>query len=326
MSSLFTLNSYARGDEEARNLLPDLDYFTDGALPVDASLTGAYADQWYVASSSLGSGGAYTAVIDTTFARTGDQSLRLSLSTAGAPDNSVQVMSPHIDVTPGETYLFAGWRGKTENITARSYFRIAGGSTDSLTEYPASTNANDIDGHVLYEDVDLTDIDTGSGPDATLMTRAATIATIPAGVTRAAIRVINWKPTSGSTHYWDDFAIYQLTGAEAYQGDTGWFQLTLVDTGNWTIGGGNTPSARIRDRVIYFRGNVQSFPSGSWFQYASLPLVLAPELDTRFPGAGGTATYFAHLISASTGAVSAYCSSTTTGYNGLGGIRYPLDD
>lgn len=274
MSSLFTLNTYARGEEDGRNLLPDTDFFSGGDLPVDTSTNGTYAEQWYVAGSTLGTGGDYAAVIDDTFGRTGTNSLRLSLSTTGAPGNSVQVMSPHVDVEPGETYLFTGWAGKTENTTARSYFRIAGGSDDTLTEYVASQNTNDIDGHITYEDKDLPDIDTGSGPDATLMVRRTVIATIPAGITRAAIRVINWQPTSGSTHYWDDFGIYKLTGEGAYTGDTGRIELALIN--NWVDYGTvyGIPAIQMKNGWIKMTGLVKD---GTTAICTVLPECLRPE-------------------------------------------------
>lgn len=288
MSSLFTPNSYIRGVESSENLLPDpsLELQDAGALPY-ATSNSALPNVWSLNGYGLGTGGAYAAVVDDTFGRDGSKSLRISLSTAGAPDNWVTVLSPHIDVIPGETYLFAGWGGKTESTTAKSYFRVAAGSTDAFTEY-TGTSTYGLTPQLTWENQDLPDIGTEGAADYTLMTRVAQVVTIPAGIYRAAIRLYNYKPASGSTHYWDSFEVYRLTGPGAFTGDTGWVSQPINAT-HAAVSGYPLQIRRVGTRVN-IRGMVQWTSGAVTDIFATVPLGFRPSTATWLQACHGNDT------------------------------------
>ena len=141
--------------------------------------------------------------------RTGRNGVELS---ANATTGSARVRSGNFAVTPGYRYVVSVYAGKMEAVTSRLYVRVAGGSTDALTEYPASSTGTMIpwDGGVddQIENVDVPLL--GDRADSDAYGLYSGIVTIPAGITRASIMVWNYQPTAVSRVMVDDVAIIPL--------------------------------------------------------------------------------------------------------------------
>jgi len=260
VTSMFTPNMYNRGttEEEDQNLLA-------GSISADTAgelATEIVDNAWRILEASLGTGGTTLAQITTDVTRNGSASLQLSLSAAGAPDNGLKMFSPVFDLIPGETYMVAAWAGKTESGTARSYLRVAGGTDVDLTEYPGSTSGTGIPTHITWESQDLPQL--GDPVDTSLMKRIAMVFTVPENIVYGALRVYNWQPTSGSTHYWSDFELYQLTGDGAYGGDTGNIEVDYINTTNFE-GYGSPEDRTIIRRIgnaVYCSGTMRQKVAG----------------------------------------------------------------
>jgi hypothetical protein len=152
--------------------------------------------------------------------------------------------------------MVAAWAGKTEGGTARSYLRVMGGTDVDLTEYPGSNVGTGIPTHTTWEDQDLPQL--GNPVDTSLMKRVALVFTVPEDIVYGALRIYNWKPASGSTHYWSDFELYQLTGDGAWYGDTGWQTLPVDNTTNFEYYDSAKPTEISRvGKAVYLRGELR---------------------------------------------------------------------
>jgi hypothetical protein len=221
MTSIFTLNSYARGaDLDESNLLWNGDFEqvdTSYAFPsVDydgsATAVGQYPNVWVSPDNTTG-----TVSITTTGVNSGLYCLRLSCTSG----QTAAARSPVVEVTPGETYLFRFKAKKQEAQTARLYSRLASGTTTDLNENPGWSTATALiaDSGVVEND-DLTFSYANIGH----------VATIPTGHNYAAIRASNFQPTGTSNIYLDDFEVYQLTGDDAWYGDTNWVRVLFQNS------------------------------------------------------------------------------------------------
>ena len=226
-----------------------------GTLPYSATFS-TYSDQWSVVYYTLGASGAYAASCDAGQGISGGKALKLALSTAGAPANELDLKSPHFDVVPGATYALGAWVRKTEGGTAKTYLRLMGGSDDTLSLYSGrggGAMAHEVGWYWAGENVSQN------------WTWAATVLTIPVGVTRAAVRILNYQPPSGSTHYWHGFKVQRL--GPGFTGDTGTIRASSmlnswVNYVDWTPDPGagtyNPVEMRRVGPMVYFGGMVKS--------------------------------------------------------------------
>lgn len=299
---------------------PQAEIMVDGSVEIQTagSLPGStdrsvYQDRWSVWEVS-GSGSAW--ITATGAAHDGGQVL--SLISGGGYQRAT---SEHFDVEPGVTYVARFRAGKLGSGTARLYMRMAGGSDDNLTEYPGNSSSSGLQPNGTLENVDVPSLGANAGAANPALYQEYSFAfTVPAGVTRAAWSAVNFQ-TTGTVEVWlDSFEITPVRN----EGDTDWVNCTLVNTGGWSAGGGIVPAFRVKSGIIFFRGNIQSFPSGSWYQVVTIPSGLCPAITANFPGGLGTNVNTAFIVN-SNGAVSAYCASTTTAWLSMSGISYPLD-
>lgn len=284
MSTIFSPQTYNRGEVETStdNLLSDGDLEDSGfRLPESTNLS-IFSEQWSICSSATGTGGAYDAVKVSEAVWEGEKNLRLSISTAGAPDNQVQVMSPHFDVVPGGTYVFTCRVGKYGTGIDRAYIRIAGGSTDSLTEYPGSNIGNAIPTSPTYEDQSPPSLGSAQPYNTSLYTTVTLIWTVPAGVTRCAVRLFNWKTAAGASVVFDDFRVTQVKRGANEGLDTLWVPLTLQN--GWIPYGGEytPPAVRRIGNVVYLRGLIRDGTTTANTPVATLHPIFRPEYRRIF--------------------------------------------
>lgn len=123
-------------------------------------------------------------------------------------------------------------------------------------------------------------------------------------------------------------ALIEMSGDVRIEGrrmrDTGWIPLTRNNTAAHSIGGGVVPAVRVIDDVAYLRGNISSFASGSFLQIATLDTPYRPSATANYPASANSATAFSIQVNATNGAVSVYCSATTSAWLSLTGAQYPL--
>jgi hypothetical protein len=196
-----------------KNLVRDPSF--EETYSIDTASTSNY-DKWRIIDQTVGTGGTVSAVRYAS-PRSGAWALKLATSTVGSPTNQIQVYSPNIAVTPGQTYVLSINAAKLTSATVRFYVRIAGGSTQDLTEYPASSPGTQIpfsgeDGATFLENQDLTNAGDPADPNA--FDNFTGQFTVPAGVNWVAVRVFNWSPSSGTALVVDDVSVIPLgTGA-----------------------------------------------------------------------------------------------------------------
>lgn len=241
-------------------------------------------DSWCEADASSGTTSVET---DDVYAP-GTQSIKCVTS----PSSQSALRSPVLDVTPGETYL-ARFRGKRTSTESNTYFRIAAGSDDNLTEWPAYSPSTYLtpdtaayEGRVLDDE----------------WTWHQVVFTAPTGITKAALRVLEYQPSSESTIYLGGFELHRLTGPDAWEGDTGWIEPALLN--GWVNygGSGSYGTARIRrvGTVVHTQGLVKDGTSGYVFTY---PSGFYPGVTKIYPAISNSA--FARINNLSTGTLQA---------------------
>lgn len=248
-----------QGNHKPRSLVPDPSIEDDETIPLastDGSGRATYIDRFSIVMAS----GTYSATRDGLNARSGGLALKLS---SNASPSYVMVFGPHFDVIPGKTYVGRVWVKKGEAGTSKLYLRMAGGSTDAMTEYPASNGSN---GLLTQRTVEGINLSTEYAP-------LTFITTIPAGITRVAFEAMNYQPAATSTIYLDDFDFRPIELVD----DTGWMPLTLLN--GWVGYGGNygtSPQIRVRNQVVYIIGLIKSGTVTAGTDVAKLPPGIAP--------------------------------------------------
>lgn len=211
-----------RSSRATENLLPggSFEDYADGytAFPSsgnigDVAKVGANPDVWTISDNTTG-----TVSVDGSVFSKGTRSLK----TVTPSGQSTAVRSPVVAVTPGVTYLVR-WRSrKSTSQVARTYHRLAAGSTKDLTEWPAYNPST-------YLAVESSTIE-NQDVQQTTFTQYSLVATIPSGINYIALRLLSYQPTGTSTVHFDEVEVYPLTGPEAWYGDTGWISPALVNS------------------------------------------------------------------------------------------------
>lgn len=274
------------GTHKPRNLAPDPGLEDDLDIPLastDGSGRATYIDRFSIVMAS----GTYSATRDGLNARSGGLALKLS---SNVSPSFVMVFGPHFDVIPGKTYVGRVWVKKGEAGTSKLYVRLAGGSTDAMTEYPATNGSNGIPIQRTVEGINLS---TDYAP-------ITFIATIPAGVTRVAIEAMNYQPAATSTIYLDDFDFRPIELVE----DTGWMPLALLN--GWVGYGGNygtSPQLRVRNQVVHIIGLVKNGTTTAGTDIAKLPSGIAPPVTILTTPAVSPGTSFGRVDYLSDGTI-----------------------
>ena len=267
MTAIFSPNSYNRGVELANpddpyNVLPDGDFEEEGGddgFP-SSGIYSAFPDQWSIISFATGTGGTVFAGKKATTPLTGTRHLQLSATTAGSPDNYVQIKSPHFDVTPGATYVMTWNYGQIASTPRTgSYVRIGGGSTDAMSQYPANTYATSIATHAVltYENTTPPSLGTATPGNASKYEMHCQIFTVPAGITRCFVRILLWKPTGSTQHLYDNIRIVKLNRFDNTGLDTGWDPIRLTDEANFApYATGTDPMVRRVNNMVYVTGSL----------------------------------------------------------------------
>lgn len=263
-----------------KNLLPDLSTYSTGTLVNESGSRGSNPNVWSLWSIT----GTATASIqsDATAGTTGFGRFLALYSPAGY---NQRVDSPVIDVVPGEKYVVRWKQGAIyTNTTPRQYFRIAGGSTAAMTEYPGNSSSAGIQPIGYYENVTMVDIgDTYGSADASLMVERSLSFEVPAGITKAAIAITQYQPTGSVTAIYKDFEFYRIDGDEA-PSDTGW--VSLCSQGGWDA---EEALVRIKDDIFYMTGKFVP-PSGYTATWNSPSALLPPFFADALTEAETTAT------------------------------------
>lgn len=173
------------------NLVPDPSFEEDYPIETNSATN---KHRWRIDSIA----GASTAVRYNA-PRSGNKSMKLTAPIANT--DYISILSGNFDVVPGETYVLSVNANRLSPATAvRFYVRMAGGSTDALTEYPGTSTGNALpfNGEIplFVEDQALTNLTEPIDP--TGMDNFSGSFTVPAGVTRASVRIYNWKPYSAN--------------------------------------------------------------------------------------------------------------------------------
>jgi hypothetical protein len=246
------------------------DFGVEAAWPIEDHSVSP-ADRWRVASTSGADVAGYRDT-DPTRVHSGAQSLRLHVGTTG---QGISIYSPTVAVEEGKTYAFSVWMSKSNATVAKSYVRVAGGSTDALAEYTAAAPGNEIpviSGGATWENVDL--------PLYTAVWKKVTlVVTIPAGVTRAALRIFNWSAAAPLALYADDMEVKEITDPTLV---TGWMPATLNNS--WINYGTPYQQAEYR-RVgdeVQVRGLIKSGSSG--VSVLTLPVGFRPPAEMLYAG------------------------------------------
>lgn len=273
----------AAGD--GANLMPDSSVESSAAIPSDADYTTMPSDRWRQdLSSGLTAG---TIVRSTDEAFTGVQSLFLSTPAGG----QVIAYSPNAAVVSGETYLVRFRAKQVGSGVAALSLRVAGGSDDSLSEYPGdlSTTAIEPDSAPV----------SGAAVGSSWQTFSAVV-TIPSGVSRISARVMNYNPPDATDLYLDEFEVYPLTGPDAWWGDTGWIEPVFLN--GWVNYGGSYGTAKFRriGTVVHTQGLVKNGTAGYVFDY---PPGFRAGVTKIYPAISNSA--FARINNLSTGTLQA---------------------
>lgn len=258
------------------NLSPDPGVERTDYVPGDSSADSAInSDQYRKALNVVGTGGTVTATLSTAQKRSESQSFALTTSTTGTPSNYITALTPNFDVEPGATYVARCWAAKSVAATSRVYLRMAAGSTDSLSEYGATNPASSVPMTVSAENVNLT-------AAANVFQELVILATIPAGLTRASLRVYNYLPTTAMTVYFDDFNVVKADNTPF--SDSGWIPLPLANS--WVDYGAPYPPPAFRKiaGVVYVRGLLKNGTVTNNTVMATLPAGFRPGYDQINPG------------------------------------------
>jgi hypothetical protein len=104
----------------------------------------------------------------------------------------------------------------------------------------------------------------------------------------------------------------------ALEADTGWTNITMGSFPGTVV---NTVQYRVLRGVLYMRGNVQSFTSGSYQTVGTIPY--HPGITSYFPASSNTTVNMSVSVDTS-GNVKAYCSGGTTAYTSFAGVIFPI--
>lgn len=253
-----------RAKRNRQNMLASLTTFSTGTIVNESGARGSNPTVWSMWSVV----GSATASIqsDATAGTTGFGRFLALYSPAGT--NHARVDSPVMDVVPGGHYVVRWKQGAIHTTgTPRQYFRIAGGSDASMTEYPGSSSSSGLQPIGYYENVSMPDIgDTYGNANASLMVERSLSFKVPAGITKAAIAIVQYQPTGSITAIYKDFEFYRIDGDEA-PSDTGW--ISLCSQGGWDS---EEALVRIKDDIFYATGRlvpVSGYTTG-WTSPAAL--------------------------------------------------------
>lgn len=284
-----TPSTYGKGEQT----LTDLGYATPTWYPnlapdpgVDdtsytpATVGGAYDQnltQYRRTESLLGSGGSAAVAFTTAVKHGGTSSLALSVGTTASTTSWVTAFSPTYDVEPGATYVGSVWAATNSASVSRVYVRMAGGSTDALSEYTALSGT----AGALPMTVNCENVNPG-GSAINVFQHLFIIFSVPAGITRAAFRVYNYLPPTGMTVYFDDFKVTKLDNTPFC--DTDWLPLPLAN--GWVDYGSPyaPPGFRKISGTVFIRGLLKNGTVTNNTPLATLPAGFRPGYDQINPG------------------------------------------
>jgi hypothetical protein len=282
---MFTPSTYGSGEQTLEdmgytdptwypNLAPDPGAEEVYAVPSAIGDFSLYSDQYRIASTALGAGGAVACALDATLVHSGAQSLRLSTSSAGAPTNTISALGPNFDVEEGQYYLASCWAAKTTSGALSIYVRLVGGSDDALTEYPGHNNATMLPTNTAFQFENKNLAAASTWYQVFLI-----VGPIPAGVTRAAFRVFDNLPSTGSTVCFDDFSVTKIDNSPYC--DTGWIPLPLSNGWVDYVTSGTYPPASFRKvgGIVYVRGLLKNGTIANQTVMGTLPVGFRPPFD-----------------------------------------------
>jgi len=253
----------------------DFQSLTPGDLTatfLNTTSVGDNPNDWAYASDNMGAGSTATVMSGSPSYELG-QSLRLRVPVG----EQARVRSPLFPVVGGETYLIKFKAMKSTSVNPRVYIRLASGSTQGLTEYPAYNPSTRTPSWNPIEDFDPPQgSDSGVLRDGGGYTNYGMLCYPPSGMNWAAISFMVYQPSGTAFFYFDEVKVYQLTGDGAYEGGTGVVAPLPLENGWVDYGGDYSPPGirRHANKTVEMWGLVKD---GTTNTILTLPEGFVPE-------------------------------------------------
>jgi hypothetical protein len=105
---------------------------------------------------------------------------------------------------------------------------------------------------------------------------------------------------------------------DALEADTGWIPLSTSGFAGTIV---DPVAYRRVGSVVYMRGNVRSFTSGTFLTLCTLPVGARPSVQCNYGVSSNTSSAMVWSVDTA-GAVTVWCEFTTSAYTGLAGIQF----